>query len=421
MKTTRKWFCTLTAVLGCAASSPVFGGEFTEPVFRPPLINQASAIKQVPDVASTVQQVSAQSAVPQATATAAPTAPQQVPTSRWDAQEPIQTPEQTGQPVAAMAPGSCAAYPCGDDCCYTGCQFIVGVEATFFFPQISRNFLNNNFTNGLGTVDIVDNASLGSADGSLLVGPRVSLGVQGEVWGLVGRYWNSSNWGHNFTPAIPDSTQSGIQLFDTFNLYTVDLELQRRFCWRNWDMFGFGGFRYASVDNDRLLWSQNTFGTDLVSQSASSVQQFNGAGVTFGVFGLRPLFCDDGALKAYFTNRYSILWGNGSAGVQTSARAATDGGASFSSLDGALASGDGDMFIAEIGAGLQWETCLCCLPGRAFFRAGVEWQYWDANAGVAASAFSFADSGSASSNASADAGDLMFDLVGFTIGAGLTY
>jgi hypothetical protein len=417
MKTTRKWIYTLTAALGCAVSSPAFGGEFTEPVFRPPLINQASAISQTANPASGVQQVSAQSAVPQATTPAA--APQQVPTSRWDTQEPIQTPEQPTQPMAAMTPGSCASYDAG--CCYPGCQFIVGVEATFFFPQFSRNFLNNNFTNGLGTVNIVDNAALGSADGSLLVGPRVSLGIQGEVWGLVGRYWNSANWGHNFTPAIPDSTQSGIQLFDTFNLYTVDLELQRRFCWRNWDMYGFGGFRYASVNNDRLLWSQNTFGTDIVNQSASSVQQFNGAGVTFGVFGLRPLFCDDGALKAYFTNRYSILWGNGLAGVQTSARAAIDGGASFSSLDGALAGGDGDLFIAEVGAGLQWEACLCCLPGRAFFRAGVEWQYWDANAGVNASANSFANSGSASSNAFAQAGDLMFDLVGFTIGAGLTY
>lgn len=415
MKTTRKWFYTLTAALGCAASSPVFGGEFTEPVFRPPLINQASA----------VQQVSAQQAIPQATAPAVPPAPQQVPTSRWDAQEPIQTPEQPSQPAAALAPGSCAAYSYGDPCCGPSCQFIVGVEATFFFPQFSREFLNTSFTNGLGTVDIVDNAALGSAEGSLLVGPRVSLGVQGEVWGLVGRYWNSSNWGHNFTPAIPDSTQSGIQLFDTFKLYTVDLELQRRFCWRNWDMFGFGGFRYASVNNDRLLSVQNSFGTnggtiDEVNTSAFSGQQFNGAGVTFGVFGLRPLFCDDGALKAYFSNRYSILWGNGLATVQTSASAENNAGG-FDSLDGALASGDGDLFIAELGAGLQWEACLCCLPGRAFFRAGVEWQYWDANAGVSAASFSFANSTTNSSNSAAQAGDLLFDLVGFTIGAGLTY
>jgi hypothetical protein len=90
-------------------------------------------------------------------------------------------------------------------------------------------------------------------------------------------------------------------------------------------------------------------------------------------------------------------------------------------LDGALASGDGDLFIAELGAGLQWEACLCCLPGRAFFRAGVEWQYWDANAGVSAASFSFANSTTNSSNSAAQAGDLLFDLVGFTIGAGLTY
>jgi hypothetical protein len=262
---------------------------------------------------------------------------------------------------------------------------------------------------------------MGSVDGNLLVGPRITLGVQGECWGLVGRYWNSAANGNNFTPAFPDAVQSGILLFDQFSVYTADIEVQRRFCWHNWDMFGFFGARYASVNNDRNMWVQNTFGDNIVQGQSYSGQQFNGAGLTFGVFGLRPLFCDDGALKAYFSNRYSILWGNGVANVQTQAQAATSGGGDFQDLNGALAGGDGDMFIFEIGTGLQWETCLCCLPGRAFFRCGVEWQYWDANAGVNVNAFSTATSGSASTVASANAGDLLFDLVGFTIGGGLTY
>ncbi len=400
MKKSLTKFGMLLTAMGIAASGQAFGGEQTEPVFRPPLI----------------QQVSAQQTVP--AAKPAPEPPQQVPTSRWEAQEPLQTPEQPTGPVAA----GCGQYAVGDLCCAPGCQFIVGIEATFFWPQLSRSFLTTGFDNSLGDVTIVDNAAMGSVEGNLLVGPRITLGVQGECWGLVGRYWNSASNGNNFTPAFPDAVQSGILLFDQFSIYTADLEVQRRFCWRNWDMFGFGGVRYASVNNDRNLWIQNTFGDELVQSQAFSGQQFNGAGVTFGVFGLRPLFCDDGALKAYFTNRYSILWGNAVANVQTNVQTLTAGGA-FESTDGALAIGDGDMFIAEVGAGLQWETCLCCLPGRAFFRCGFEWQYWDSNGSVSVASNSFAadSGGAASSFAAADAGDLLFDLVGFTIGAGLTY
>lgn len=405
MKTTQKWFCSLIAATGCAASSSALGGEFTEPVFRPPLIQQVSAQQTVPPAA------------PSAPSVPAAEAPQQVPTSRWDMQEPLQTPE--GSLATAAPDGNCAVCT---TCCDPGLQFVVGVEATMFWPQISRSFLNTGFTNELGSVDIVNNSALGSVEGGFLVGPRVTMGVQGECYGLVGRYWNSGTSANAFIPAFPDAIQSGVILFDTFNLYTVDLEVQRRFCWRNWDMFGFLGARYASVNNDRSLWIQNTFGDELVQSSAFAGQQFNGAGVTFGFFGLRPLFCDDGALKAYFNNRYSILWGNGVANVQTSAEIET--GAGFAgSTDGALAGGDGDLFIVELGAGLQWEACLACLPGRAFFRLGMEWQYWDGNAGVSAASFSNASDSPVTTTSSAftEAGDLLFDLVGITIGAGITY
>lgn len=383
MKTSKKWLSALAAALACAFGMPAFGDETNndsfqgQPVFRPALVQQ------------------------------------QVPTSRWDAQEPVETPQQD---IVPLAPDSCV---CAEPCDF-GLRLFAGVESTFFWPQLNRSFLQTGFENGLGTATIINNSSVGSANGSLLVGPRLTLGVQGECWGLVARYWGGSTWGSGFVPALPDASQSGIMLFDTFRAYTLDLEVQRRFCWRNWDVFGFFGVRYASVDNDRNLWIQNSFGTDLVEASAFAGQQFNGAGLTFGIFGLRPLFCDGGALKAYFTNRYSILWGNGVAAVQTSAMAANTI-AFAQSTDGAIAVGDGSMFMAEIGCGLQWESCLKCLPGRVFFRSGLDWQYWDTNARVAAGAFSFADVVTADSAALSEAADMAFKLVGITIGAGITY
>ncbi|REK19283.1 MAG: hypothetical protein DWQ37_01440 [Planctomycetota bacterium] len=378
-----------------AAGTQAFGEDILDdssgPVFRPPLIKQVAAEETVPAV------------------------PPSVPTSRWDAQEPVQTPE--GQPITDM--GTACDAGCVS-CEYPGLQWVVGIEQTFLWPQLSRTFLETGFTNSLGSIDYINDSALGSVDGAYLTAPRFTLGVRGECWGLVGRYWDASAWANTFIPAIPDSTQSGTILFDTFRAYTIDLEVQRRFCWRNWNMLGYLGVRHASASNDRNMWFQNTFGSDFLENQAFAGQQYNGTGLTFGVFGMRPLFCDDGALKVYFRNRYSVVWGNGQAVAQTEATA-QNAVAFATSTDGALAIGDGGMFIAEVGWGLQWDTCLRCFPARAFFRTGMEWQYWDANAGVAVGSTSAADVVTASSYATTSAADLMFDMVGFTIGAGITY
>jgi len=320
-------------------------------------------------------------------------------------------------PGAQMPMGPCVT--CAPFCAPL-VQLVASVEATFFWPQLNRSFLLTGFNNALGPIETINSAALGSVEGSFLVGPRITLGLQGECWGLVGRYWNATTWADNFTPAFPGAAQSGIILFDAFRAYTVDLEVQRRFCHWNWDLYGFLGVRYASVDNDRVMSLQNSFGTDLLTASSFAGQQFNGTGLTFGLFGLRPIFCDDGALKVYFANRYSLLWGNGSAAVQNTATAA-NGIAFAAATNGALAKGEGDLFIAELQFGLQWDACLKCLPGRAFLRAGWEWQYWDSNAGVVAQSNSFADVVTSQSFSTTKAGDLLFDLIGFTIGAGIMY
>ncbi len=254
MKTSRRTFYALAMAVGCALAAPSFGDDFaadsyqSQVVFRPPLIQQTSAQQPTGQVEPT-ETTEAEPASP------IPVAPGQVPTSRWDRQEPIQTPEQ--EAVAASG-GQYVACP---TCYGPGCQFIAGIEATFFWPQFSRTFLNTGFQNDLGTVNIVNNAALGSADGGFLVAPRITLGVQGECWGLVGRYWNASNWANGFVPAVPGAVESGVILFDNFRAYTVDLEVQRRFCWRHWDMFGFlgslrlGQQRPLSMDAKLLRWS----------------------------------------------------------------------------------------------------------------------------------------------------------------------
>ena len=333
-------------------------------------------------------------------------------------QTPEPVPPGTGGPVGLN--GGCVSAPiCGAPCC----TLIAAAEATFFWPQFHRNFLTAAVDNGNGVQAVQTNAALGSTDGSLLVAPRISLGLQGPCWGIVARYWNASSWATGFAPASPALAAPGVTSFDGFQAYTADLELQRRFCCDCWTFYGFGGVRYAGVQNDRSLVVTSVANGNYVSASSLADQQFFGTGLTFGVYGTRWLCCCDGPWQLYFANRYSTLWGNSGAVTQTGAVVAD--GASSSAVNGAAAKAPASLFIGEVQLGLQWTAQLCWLPGRAFVRGGVEWQYWDASTAVNTRATSVAFSATPGSlNAAAgigQAGDLLFNLVGFTVGAGIMY
>ena len=174
---------------GCAASGQAFGGETTEPVFRPPLIKQVSAQQTV------------QPAVP--TPAESPAAePQQVPTSRWDAQEPIQTPEQATWSRDGGCDGMLSAT------CYgPGCQFIVGIEATFFWPQFSRDVSEHRLQQR-AWVDVNDRQQRRAR-----IGRRQPAGWSAHHAGRARRMLGPgrpllefcANSGNNFTPALPDA------------------------------------------------------------------------------------------------------------------------------------------------------------------------------------------------------------------------
>ena len=382
MKISSKWYCLLASVLGCLAPARGYCEEAVAAA-QPSLVQPA--------------------------------------VSRWDAPTP---PPAVGETVespilAAPACGDCSAC---ESSCTPGFQWIVGVEATFFWPQFNRSFLQNTLTNSLGTQTTLSTTSNGSAEGTLLAAPRITFGVQGERWGLVGRYWYASTWASGFAPSASNDPAYGLVAFDGLRAYTTDLEVQRRFCLMNWDAYGFLGIRYASVNNDRTLLSTNSFDGPALSAASFASQQFNGAGMTFGMFATRPIWCDDSPLKMFIANRYSFLWGNGAVAAQTTATS-IDGVDTLTSTNGAAARGNGDMFIAELQLGLQWEACLKCLPGRFFLRSALEYQYWDVNTGAQARSFSFVDTQSTETGATATAraGNMLFDLIGFNIGAGIMY
>jgi len=64
---------------------------------------------------------------------------------------------------------------------------------------------------------------------------------------------------------------------------------------------------------------------------------------------------------------------------------------------------------------------LKCMPAQAFFRFAGEYQYWDASGGDAFSTSFAQEAGVAQGTATAEAGALRMNLVGFSVGAGLTW
>ncbi len=328
-------------------------------------------------------------------------------------------------PCSDSCSSSCdSELSCGCDdfcCCEPEHSLIASVEATFFWPQFNREFLRTTVNSATANLDLASTAALNSVDGGYLAAPRLTLGVQGCCWGLVGRYWYASPWASSYTPSNPALAPAGVRLFDDFRAYTLDLELQRRFYLGSWTGYGLFGVRYAFVENDRTLDVTNLSLGETITTSSFAGQQFSGTGITFGFWGTRPICCDS-PLNFFVANRYSVLWGNGNAASENTTSVMNDVNGFATSTNGALAAAPGDMFIAEVQLGLQWEAQLKCFPGRAFVRSAVEWQYWDTNAGVFAASDAVASVGAGgNATASSSAGDMLFDLIGVNLGAGITF
>ena len=207
--------------------------------------------------------------------------------------------------------------------------------------------------------------------------------------------------------------------------YTLDLEVVRRFCRRNWRWdLGFG-VRHAAFDHDTLMSSLSILaagggGADLTgTQFASS--QFNGTGLTLGLSGRRPICCGCAStLNLFWTVRGSVLWGDVDNWAEQTIGVSTAGG-SVTVSELAQSTLKDDMFIGELQVGVQWEYCLQCLPATAFFRTAFEYQGWDANGGIAQMDTFVTDGFSTESASMTYSSNAVMDLVGFAIGTGFTW
>jgi hypothetical protein len=314
--------------------------------------------------------------------------------------------------------------------------WVAGVEASFLWPDANSDDAVFEFEDEFGNVDVSHSSHWDGVD-TMNLTPRIWLGVQGCAWGANVRYWHlracggtadptldddNDDWSHsNFNWGVAPDT--GFFSDSQLDAYTVDLELTRRFCIGNCASQASLGVRHGS-----LQFSDSVTGLSLDDDArhmafARSDSYSRGTGVVMGLYGRKPLFpCS--CVHWFYNARWSALWGPTSTSAETFAAVMVDG-SSAGSVNGASTYVDDTLIIGEIQVGLEWNYALQCLPANAFFRTAVEYQRWDGGPGSseAGSFASYTDTSSYTSMTSVatSSASPQLDLVGITIGTGLTW
>jgi hypothetical protein len=329
----------------------------------------------------------------------------------------------------------------GDACCppQRVLFWTAGMEATFLTPD-----LNSAGGTSLEVEDIQNDrydvfTSQSNDVDSLYLSPRIWLGVQGCLWGANLRYWHlyanegaydptigSQNIWDGYDCGVPDV---GYFTCSTLEAYTVDLEITRRFCLHDCWMQAAVGVRHAELEASESITGLALTDDGLLSGYGRANRYTRGTGLLLGLYGRKPIFpCS--SVHWFYNVRWSAVWGPTHTSAETFASVQAgddDYTASAASVNGAYTCVDDTLFIGEVQLGVEWNYALVCMPANAFFRVALEYQRWDGGTGFSG-ANSFAGitldgdteaNSIISTNAAAPAPQL--DLVGFTIGTGLTW
>lgn len=345
-------------------------------------------------------------------------------------------PTPAGDPLAAEYPKpddassqSAVEYASGElwcdtmgwcrSCCQAG--LVVGVEGVFLAPigEPSRTVTLTDLT--------TEEVYHGDAHPSLGSGVRTWIGLQRDCWGFRFRYTHFGNREFDPQPRMPLNAEPTFAQGFFLEADTIDIELTQAVCFAGWDVDASFGGRWARLERNATVvgWGEIGNGVSLTGV-AMGANEIEGAGMTFSLGGRKPIPCTHWNL--YCAYRGSLLWGDSSASALTEATAITvSPAAAANSRDEAFASSDSQyMFLSEVQLGLQYERCLACLPTTFFFRAGMEYQHWNTGeVGAETSSFAFLEGVDPAFGGRVDAasvahdGDL--DMIGFVVGAGLTY
>ncbi|HEY4760716.1 MAG TPA: hypothetical protein VIH42_09060 [Thermoguttaceae bacterium] len=329
------------------------------------------------------------------------------------------TPTPAQKEAATTTAGNCVP---GCDSCSSGCggrcgHWLVGVEAVWLSPIQDNPIARYQILDDAAAVLYDFDPSTSGADGFYL-SPRIWLGYQGECWGVITRYWRMSEPGQQ-TVLGNDQITDGFAYNNVFEAETFDLEVTRLFCFgETTNQLSFGA-RYAQLNQTSSVIASQDIGGDIFSGSSFARYNFGGPGITMGLNGLRPL--QNRCFNLFYSLRGSLLWDDSTLNAVETRAALTDGAAA-SSVNGAIASSDGDLFIGELQVGAQWNFELVRHRADAFLRFAFEYQYWHTNDTGFAEAESFAGLlGGDVGVATAQSSNSDVNLVGFNVATGFTW
>jgi hypothetical protein len=269
--------------------------------------------------------VEAGAAAPRPAATAYRGGPLALPVSakstviRAQANEDVYYPEQGGQDLNAVAPdefdsqssqtpwgdSAIGCDTCCDTCCDTFCEpgcgcakcrrrriLVVGTEVVFLDAELNGQRISYQFDDVSAGASTLFGPAYGDASiDDFYVVPRMWVGVQGECWGVVGRYFHMRAGEHKHDPLVPQG-QFQEQSFDSnslFEAYYTDLELTRNFCVHGCKSQLSFGARYALIEHNENIYSRadiwdsgGTVHTGLLTGYGRSNRRAHGTGLTFG-------------------------------------------------------------------------------------------------------------------------------------------
>ena len=322
--------------------------------------------------------------------------------------------------VAEKAP-CCVEQSCNGEMCIDR-HWIVDVSAVWLAPIQSQHFATAGIAtlDRNGQLDTVLEGVQTTTDDDFTVSPRIALGVQGDCWGLVIRYWRleTGDLDSAFTPV----TGEGAESTSSFKAETLDLEVTRLLDKRcDGTMLQVsGGVRYAQLRQGTDLSFSETGATGFYQTSVLAKNEFSGAGFTLALQGVRPVNCS--CFNLFYSVRGSVMFDPHQTDY-VATRADWVGAASGHSFNDAVADSNATLFIGELQVGGQWNLALKCVPANAFVRVAFEYQYWCTSNGGNAAAYSYAGpiGGPAGFAVGESSGDTHVNLVGFNIGTGLTW
>ncbi len=307
---------------------------------------------------------------------------------------------------------ACVQQACNGEMCINR-NWIVDVDAVWLAPIQHQNFGSVGFGTLTGT-PLAPVGSTATADttnpSDFTLSPRITLGVQGDCWGVLVRYWHlqTGDLSTDLAPSVPLPTfLNGTSSSSVFEAETFDLEVTRLLAGNNEDnMFRASfGFRYAQLEEAAgLAFGGVDYG------GVFARHEFSGPGVTCALQGVHQV--NGTNFNLFFDARGSFIVDNNA----TTYAASTFDGVGKTDPE----TSNADLFIGEFQLGGQWNLPLKCMPAIAFVRFAFEYQYWATTNGTDAVANIPTGVPGLFANSTAS-GNTHIDMVGFNIGAGLTW